>query len=320
MIPAIPIEDLLRDRADAAITEGASQSGFLTLTGVDAALGTGATRQEMLGFFGVPGEIKAQVTRNRYDPSKPHVYRGYFPARPELDEMLEGYDIGPDILAPAQAGDGTDPLTEPTPVPAVDGWPEAVARYYAAMLQVGRAVTRALLRGIGVDEALTDRLFDRSISTLRLLHYPETEDAHFGEKRRVHLADGSEKYVMTGEHTDSGFVTLLWQDRTGGLQAMSPDGDWIDMPPAPDGLVVNFGQLLSDWSCGRIRATPHRVLGGRAERFSVPFFFEPAVDALIEPLFPGETPDAKSFIYGDFLWERMVRFPNFRGVERRKAG
>lgn len=83
--------------------------------------------------------------------------------------------------------------------------------------------------------------------------------------------------------TDSGFVTLLWQDGTGGLQAEAPEG-WIDVPPAADGLVVNFGQMLSDWSVGRIRATRHRVLGGTAERTSVPFFFEPGVNAVIEPI------------------------------------
>jgi isopenicillin N synthase-like dioxygenase len=122
---------------------------------------------------------------------------------------------------------------------------------------------------------------------------------------------------MTKPHTDSGFVTLLWQDGTGGLQAQAPDGGWVDVPPDEGGLVVNFGQMLGDWTGGRIRATPHRVLGGRAERASVPFFFEPAVDAVVAPLFSEE--GGESFVYGDFLWARMTSFVNFHGVERKPA-
>lgn len=53
------------------------------------------------------------------------------------------------------------------------------------------------------------------------------------------------RIVMTPAHTDSGFVSLLWQDGTGGLPAKGPDG-WIDVPPAADGIVMNFGQMLSD--------------------------------------------------------------------------
>ena len=75
---------------------------------------------------------------------------------------------------------------------------------------------------------------------------------------------------------------------------------------------MNFGALLSDWSGGRVRATEHRVLGGLKERCSVPFFFEPAVDARIVPI----SGDGESYVYGDKLWERMLSFVEFRGLGR----
>ena len=214
------------------------------------------------------------MLRKKYDPARPNVYRGFFPAEPEKNAMVEGVDIGPDIVDPERAGDGGDPLTEPTPRPGLPEWEAAAARYYAAMNRVGVRLTRALLRGIGADPMLADRLFENANSTLRLLHYPETSPDWFGPDRR--LPDDEKRFLMTKTHTDSGFVTVLWQDETGGLQVEAADGGWIDVAPDPSGLVVNFGQMLSDWSGGRIRATPHRVAAGTHERFSIPFFLEPA--------------------------------------------
>jgi len=314
-IHAIHADEVLSDRADAAIMAGAEGSGFLTLKGVDEALGLGPVRDTMLDIFAAGAAPKAAMLRHKYDPARPNVYRGYFPAEPEKNAMLEGFDLGSDFADPSVAGDGRDPLTEPTPRPGLPEWEAAVATYHGTMSRLGVALTKALMRGIGREEELVDRLFARSISTLRLLHYPEIDPAFMDPDRRLE-AGGETRYLMTKAHTDSGFVTLLWQDGTGGLQAESAGG-WVDVPPAPGGLVVNFGQMLGDWTGGRIRATRHRVIGGLAERFSVPFFLEPAVDAVIEPLFPeeGGTP----FVYGDFLWERMVSFPNFHGVTRRPA-
>lgn len=317
MIPVIPVRDLLDGAADRAISEAAAHSGFLTLSGVDDAFGLAEPRQTMLAFFHADPATKATVLRHKYDPARPNVYRGYFPAEPEKDALLEGFDIGPDIVDPSRAGDGGDPLTEPTPRPPSPEWAAAAATYYAAMSTIGDAMTRSILRGLGADEGLAARLFEGSISSLRLLRYPETPVATLGDDRVV--TGETERRLMTKAHTDSGFVTLLWQDNRGGLQAETPDGGWIDVPPAPGGLVVNFGQMLGDWSVGRIRATPHRVLGGAAERHSVPFFYEPAADAVIAPLFPDEAPDAETFVYGDFLWERMTAFPAFHGVTRRPA-
>ena len=92
------------------------------------------------------------------------------------------------------------------------------------------------------------------------------------------------RYVTGAAHSDSGFLTLLAQDGVSGLQARWGGADWVDVPPADDGLVVNFGQVLEQWCAGRIRATQHRVVGNGRERHSVPFFYEARADALISPL------------------------------------
>ena len=314
-IPVIAARAVMDGQANEAIMAGATGSGFLTLSGVDDLFGLAPHRRTMLSFFSAGEDARSRTLRNKYDPARPNVYRGHFPVDLAGDLLLEGFDIGPDIADPPRAGDGADPLTEPTPRPGLPGWDGAVATYYRALEDLGLALTRAIFAGLGARPDLANRWFANGISSLRLLHYPEHPAEHFHEERRITMRDGITRYLMTGAHTDSGFVTLLWQDDTGGLQAQTPDGTWLDVPPATGGLVVNFGQMLGDWSGSRIKATPHRVLGGTAQRFSVPFFFEPAVDARITPL----TGQGEGFIYGDFLWERMLRFPNMRGLVRKAA-
>lgn len=317
MITVIPADDVLAGRADTALAEGARHSGFLMLSGADDALALAVPRQGLLALFGPDERPRMQMLRNKYDPARQNVYRGFFPSEPENGVMSEGVDIGPDVADAARCGDGADPLTEPTPMPDLPGWRDAAAAYYRELERLGRAVVAGLLRGLGVDAARWERLFDRSISTLRVLHYQARAAEVLPAGRAIETTRGK-TWVITRPHTDSGFVTLLWQDPAGGLQAQAPDGVWTDVPPIPGALAVNFGQMLGEWTGGRVRATPHRVLGGLNERFSIPFFFEPAVDALIEPLFPENGGD--SFIYGDFLWSRMVKFPNFHGVVRQPAG
>ena len=126
--------------------------------------------------------------------------------------------------------------------------------------------------------------------------------------------------IVGAAHTDSGFVTLLAQDAVSGLQArLTPDGRWADAPPLEGTVVVGSGEALEEWSAGLIRATEHRVLGNGVERNSIPFFYEARADATIAPL-PIDPPDRfVPFEYGDFLWERMTSFVEFRGMENERG-
>jgi isopenicillin N synthase-like dioxygenase len=107
-------------------------------------------------------------------------------------------------------------------------------------------------------------------------------------------------------------MTLLAQDGVAGLEVEDRAGDWIGVPPTEGTLVVNFGKLLERWTGGRVRATRHRVVGWGAERFSVPFFYEPAADAVIAPLGLGES--FTPVTYGDHLWEATTKFIEQRGI------
>jgi len=134
---------------------------------------------------------------------------------------------------------------------------------------------------------------------------PEFSVTHKGETRTV----------IGREHADSGFVTLLAQDGVEGLQAKNLAGEWIDVPPADGTLAVNFGELLERWTGGRVRATRHRVVAPKTARFSIPFFYEPRVDAEIAPLPLAGAEPFEPFLYGDYLWEAATNFVEMSGIK-----
>lgn len=340
-IPTIDIGPLLdpaattddRARADAAIAAAAAEAGFMVLTGFPATVPL-HRRSDLFRIFDLPEPARMAMARRKYRPDARNVYRGYFPVLPGEVTAKEGVDLGPDIrpeIGASAAGD--DPLTEPTPLPDpadLPGWQDAAAAYHAAMETVGHAVLGAVARALGVPERVFTDRFENGISTLRIIRYPAADPADTAAlaardpEARAITADGPRR-VIGKAHVDSGFVTLLQLDGVGGLQARLGGGaagsDWVDVPVLTGALVVNFGGLLERWTGGRVRATEHRVLAPDGERRSVPFFFEPAADAIIAPI--DDLPDAdrfEPFVYGDYLWDAMQAFVEFKGIPRTPTG
>jgi isopenicillin N synthase-like dioxygenase len=88
------------------------------------------------------------------------------------------------------------------------------------------------------------------------------------------------KKLVTPEHADSGFVTLLNTFMFQGLQ-VEINGEYKSVLPVHNTLVMNIGETLSKISGYRFKATRHRVLDIGCERYSSPFFLEPKFSALI---------------------------------------
>ena len=129
-----------------------------------------------------------------------------------------------------------------------------------------------------------------------------------------------------GEHTDYGFLTILYQDTAGGLEVKHrQSGNWIAAPHHPDTFVVNIGDMMEYWSHGRYLATPHRVRSqSQATRISIPFFFDPGFFVSMEPIdrkllregnFGGKrTAPQEVDTYGRYLWHKVSQvFPELAG-------
>lgn len=159
---------------------------------------------------------------------------------------------------------------------------------------------------LGKDPDFFSTWLDNSLSTLRLLHYPV--DA--GSEQAEHAVR-----LSCTPHTDSGILTLLHQDDTGGLEILNASGDWIPAPYIPGTIVVNVGDLMARVSRCQLKATMHRVRApppnsgassACSGRLSVPFFFEPgeACSVAVE----GEG----SVVYGDYVRKKMATFVEFQ--------
>ena len=258
-----------RDLADRAIVDAAAEVGFFVASRFPADLPVDRDPDQIsCACFNLPEDETRPLWRQKFDPSHPNVYRGWFPLQRGFLTSKEGIDLGPDVAyGPSVACEG-DPLARTDAAAsrrgiaglAGIGGPATIC----AMVEISQALMRSIARGLALPERFFDDAFDRGLSTLRLLRYPLRSDAD--EAAAIDPSvwvthHGQRHYVTGAPHVDSGFLTLLAQDGVLGLQARHRNGEWMDVPPADGTLAVNFGKVLERWSAGRIKATEHRVIG-----------------------------------------------------------
>jgi len=192
--------------------------------------------------------------------------------------------------------------SERNPWPADDVQPTlrpATELYVAEMLRIADCLRKAMCLALGLEETHLDPLFEKGHDNpphwvLKLVSYPPVGSL----RRRDDTIDndgGDDDDIRfgVGEHTDTNFLTIIAHDDNdndvGSLQVFV-DGRWIDVPSkcGCDYLVVNLGEQAEIFSRGFFLATPHRVLANTTSstrgRISVPFFYNPALSASIEPI------------------------------------
>lgn len=148
-------------------------------------------------------------------------------------------------------------------------------RYYRAVEGVSKVVLMLFEVGLALPRGWFDATCENHCSPLMANFYPPAP-----QQRPVGLQ-------RSGPHTDWGSFTLLYQDdHPGGLEILV-DGEWRGVTAVPGTFVVNIGDLLARWTNDRWRSTLHRVVipemaSGPLWRISIPFFHQPAWDAVID--------------------------------------
>jgi isopenicillin N synthase-like dioxygenase len=306
-----------RAAADRALMAAITRFGYVTVAGMPAAMPLdAATRRTLLSLLTAPEAEGWRQRRQARDGQRSNVYRGWFTLQ---DGHSFGLSIGPDVVRGAGCVDPADPLRAATPLPPEEklpGWRAVVRDYYRAMERIGAALIAGIARGLGLPEAEMLPVFAQGISTLRLMRYPlrpASALAAIPADRLYIDHEGARRLVILDTHADFGILALVAQDGIGGLQIRTNEGGWVDVAPEEGTLAVTFGRLLERWTGGRIRATRHRVLSTGSERFSLPFFYEPAAAAEIAPLpLPGGE-NLAPFRFGDYVWANSKIFTGQRG-------
>ncbi len=225
-------------------------------------------------FFALPEAEKLKVEMVH----SPH-FRGYNRPGWELTrgkpDWREQFDLAAERPAlPRDAG-----LPAWSRLQGPNQWPDAVPGFRTAMLRWQDEATALSIRLIQAFAAALDQPEDIFASIYNELPNQRIKIIRYPGR------DPDEETQGVGAHKDSGFITVLLQDKERGLEVETPDG-WIAAPPTPGTFVINIGELLEMASNGYLKATMHRVVSPPAgtERLSVAFFLGAKLDATVPVL------------------------------------
>ncbi|USQ78683.1 isopenicillin N synthase family oxygenase [Ornithinimicrobium faecis] len=318
MTDHLPVLDLslANDPATAAqfreqLREATHDYGFFYLVGhgIDPSL-TSEIISVSREFFALPEADKLEIE----NVLSPH-YRGYTRVGGERTQgkvdWREQIDIGPERPAVPTGPEVPDywilqgPNLWPAALPRVR---EVVESWNETLADVSTRLLAEWAESLGQPRDVFDATFQDKPATLtKVVRYPGKVDG------------GTEQGV--GWHNDSGVLTLLLvEPGKAGLQ-VERHGEPLDAPPIEGALIVNIGEMLEWATDGYLKATNHRVLAPEVgtDRISVPYFHNPALDAVFPKLTlpeelaaraPGVTLDASNPIvgvYGDNALKSRVR-------------
>lgn len=254
-------------------------------------------------FFNMPDEIKL-----KYHDKGNAGQRGYIPRNVEtakgrtVADLKEFYHIGQELSPEENAAIGYPNNIFPEELPELK---EIGLKVYRTFEDTGRNLLKAIALYLNLDEDYFNDKIEKGNSVLRMLHYFPLENTD-------DIPPGA---VRAGAHGDINLITLLMGANAKGLQAQTLDGEWMDVNPNPNEIVINIGDMLSRHTNGLLRSTIHRVVNPidleelKKPRFSTPFFLHPISEMDLSCLDSCVTADKpKQFddiTAGEFLDERL---------------
>ena len=276
-IPVISLADWRDGSADRAqfaadLVRAAHEVGFLTLVdhGIDESF-IERYFAALRDFFALPEDVKALIDKRQ----SPH-FRGWERVGAELTSNRVDYREQLDVSTenPAYPIDALpaylrlDGPNQWLPEEALPGFHGLVDEFMTRLGALADELMGILALGLDLPQETFRTVFgERPLSFAKLISYPPTPPGEAG---------------VNGHH-DAGFLTLLLQHGVGGLQVLSPDGAWIDVPPTPGAFVVNLGEMLQSMTGNYLIATTHRVIAP-TQRYSSAYFHGPDLRASLEPL------------------------------------
>ena len=236
----------------------------------------GAVRDQLLGRsvherdWVVVGAEAQELVRLGYTPVGNEYTNGRSDRRDQLDvgHELPAPNLGPDDPAWLRL---RGPNLWPASLPALR---TTITAWMARMDDVGRTLLHALALALGQPADHFDPMVTpRPEVLVKVIRYP--------------ARDAPSEAQGVGEHRDTGLLTFVHQDDATGLQVRLGDR-FVDIPRVPGAYVVNLGEMMQLLTHGYFAATVHRVVSPRrdagGERVSVAYFFNPKLEATLEPL------------------------------------
>jgi isopenicillin N synthase-like dioxygenase len=254
-------------RVARVVGEACRHSGYFLLNnhGVSADL-IAAAFEETHRFYSLSPEQKA-----RFNCSAQSQFLGYRGLGVEKSRMhigaeaCEQYRIGNTVATQAisgLAGFYHEPFRSGTML-------------FQEMVNLGSRLMSLCASDPGLGSTFFDRFLEAPMHRLGFNYYKVGAGQEIGNSVNI---------AMTA-HVDHAVITILTQDRPG-LEVLSPEGAWIDVPVAPDTLFVFLGDYAERWTNGAYRATTHRVREVLDNRMSLQYKHKPSYATVVAPLSP----------------------------------
>ncbi|KIW17910.1 hypothetical protein PV08_05105 [Exophiala spinifera] len=241
-------------------------------------------------FKGLSLEQKLNLSREKsqfhlgYDP-----YRGSRKGGKKA-HPYENIMFGREVKFDKEYRDVVDPKDD-----AKNQWPEedelpgfktSVGSYYEQMTTLSRKLAGIFALSLELDRHFFEEKLKKPGSLLSLNYYAARTE------------DKPDTTASILAHTDHELFTILLQsDAINALEVVNSEGVWVPAKPIPDTFVVNIGDALSIWTNNVFLSTLHRATNSsNVERYSIPFFFGPDYDCVMETL-PSCVSEAPPLIY-----------------------
>ena len=248
-------------------------------------------------FFALPVETKRQ-----YEVAGAAGQRGYtsfgkeHAKQSQVADLKEFFQIGQELSDTSASDYQKNPYVEEVPA-----FMELGVELYRAFEKAGNSLLRAIALYLGLDEKYFEQYTYDGMSILRAIHYPP-------------ITQEPKSAIRAEQHEDINLITLLVGASAGGLELQNTAGEWQEIVPENEEIVINVGDMLQRLTNNYLKSTTHRVVNPPREqwhepRLSIPFFLHPRPNMKLDVL-PSTVTEERPQAYepitaGAYLDERL---------------
>ncbi|XP_072322172.1 uncharacterized protein [Scyliorhinus torazame] len=222
-------------------------------------------------FFLLPRDIKQQYARST-----------------DSETPSQGW-IETESLNPTSSGELKEVFNLST-ISTSDNWPvkhvpeftKCMESFFKSSEQLAIRILKVIAMGLSLEPDFfinkhTKIGSNQNPTTLRTAYYPSIQKSSLKEHQ-----------MRCAEHSDFGTCTLLFQDKSGGLEVMNKSGQYCAAPYIPNTVLLNIANLLQRWTSDALISMKHRVPIPQTDdmlnspRQSVAFFVHPDHNTILE--------------------------------------
>lgn len=174
-------------------------------------------------------------------------------------------------------------------------------KLYKSFEKSGGHLLRAIADHLELPNDYFEEKIEKGNSILRTIHYPP-------------ITEEPRSAIRAEQHEDINLITLLVGASAGGLQLLNAEGEWLDIVPGENEIVINVGDMLQRLTNNYLKSTTHRVINPPKEewhipRLSIPFFLHPksemSLDCLEKCVTENNPLHYEPITAGEYLDERL---------------